>query len=200
LKPGELKIVQALASSKDGSTFTEIEENTKLSHTAIAKYLDTLETLGVIHKDYSSRRYVLAAIYKPIKDLKNEWQKWLKLSAVTFLKEGQQISEIKQRAERVEGLRRFLEFAFNHLALATWEIIGESLVDYENDPSKVNNPRLADSRIARINDAVQNWLIGLADSIAVTLAWNLDIYKEVAEPIWNRKLRELEGLIKALDK
>jgi len=199
LKPGEAKIMQTLTNNLEGLTFKQIETCTKLSHTAVAHYLNDLLSAGVIRKDYKARKYVLPAIYMPLQKL-NEWEKWIKISSVAFLQEGAKISKIKQRTKRIEAFKSLMEIGFHHLTLILWKIIGESLVDYKNNPKKLNDPAYTDGRIARINDAIQNWLVAIADAIAVVMALNIDILNELEDSIVARKFVELERLIEAFNK
>ena len=140
-----------------------------------------------------------------MKNFPNEWQKHMKVAAVIFLNLGLEISKIKNKEKRQVALGIFLKDAFHSLTLFIWKVLGEAIADYDNDIGNLKNQNLAVQRGTIINQAMHDWISGIADAIAVAMVWNIDILDDVAEQ-WYKDVRkqavkydqELEKLIKSL--
>lgn len=189
LKPGEIKIFNALTNHEDGLTFKELMNITELSHTALAQYLKRQLQAGVVRKDYKKRKYRLARIYLPIENFPNKWQKHMKAAAVIFLNLGREISKIKNKEKRQMALEIFLRDAFHSLTLFIWKILGEAIADYGNDVRNLKNQDLAVQRGKIINWAMHDWISGIADAIAVAMVWNIDILDDAAKQ-WYQEVRK----------
>lgn len=197
MRPGELKILQTLAAAPEGLTFSQIKSQTKLSHTAIADYLNTLQTLGIVRKNFETRRYLLAAIYLPPDNL-NDWQLTLKAGTLIILRLGAKIRQIKPLEKRRETLKALMEFTFHYLTVVLWKIVGESLADYTKN--NITDPSLADKRTSTVKQGIEDWVVGIADAAAIAMAFNTDLLDEVGDEIWKQKLEQLRQLLETLYK
>ena len=204
LKPGEIKLFNALSTHEEGLTFKELKEITGLSHTALAIYLKEKLQIGLIRKDYKKRKYLLNRIYLPMKSFPNEWQKQMKVTSVAFLEFGRKISKIEDKEKRRTALEKFLRSAFHLLTLYIWKTIGEAIADYKNDIRNLKNQDLAVQRGTIIKDAMHDWISGMADCLAVGILLNIDVVDDAAEQWYNEVVekateynQELVKLIKS---
>jgi len=190
MKPGEVKIFNALVNHEGGLSFTELKEKTGLSHTALSNYLREMQQTGFIRKDYEAKKYLLPNIYLPMADFANAWQKMMKVSAANFVSLGLKIRKIKMRDKRIAAMKKFLEVSFHSLTLFLWKIIGEATAEYGSDARNLKDQQLAVRRSKIINQAVENWIVAISDSLAAAMVINIDVLDDAGEQVFKRVLAQ----------
>jgi len=176
MKPGETKIINALITNEDGLTFTKLKEQTGLSNTGLSNYLNLMQVKGDVRKDVLTKKYVLATVNLPLKNLLNDWQRSLKVLPILFRRKGLELAKIEDKTKRKVALKSFLKFGFYWLSFASWKIIFEAIGDWEKGvKEETPNEDLVLKKSALINEAVQNWVVGIADALATAIILNVDI-------------------------
>jgi len=199
MKPGMLKIFNALTHA-EALSFTELKRKTGLSNPVLSDYLHRFCEQGIVVRDPKTRKYMLAQIYFPSKLFPNEYQKTLKLFAVGSIHMALKITKIKNEELRKKAFKGFLRHSFHFLAVLAWKIIGEAVGALGADNTQKQD--LIAKMGAAINQAYRNWVIPLANVLAVAIAINSDIIdvadKYFAEEIERGKaeLREIADLLK----
>jgi predicted transcriptional regulator len=174
LQPGMMKIFTALVNQPEGLTFTELGKVVHLSDPVISEYLAKMQEQGVVSKDPENRRYGLAKIYYPMEAFANDYQKALKIFSAIVVKKGLEISEMTQNPAREEAFRLFLESAFQYFTVLGWKIIGEAIATFSGKQD-LRDQDLVVKMNATINEAFRDWISPIANSLAVSIALNLDI-------------------------
>jgi DNA-binding transcriptional regulator GbsR (MarR family) len=175
-KPGQVKIINALANASDkGLTFTELREQTGLSNTALSNYLNLLCTIGAIRKDQENKQYLLASINLPFQKLNGNWQKAVKNTAIDVINIGRKIQSMPNKEDREKALENLADYSFHTLSVITSKIIWESILQYGKDKKKIKNKKLAVLKSQIIKEGIEDWIIGLADALASALILNIDV-------------------------
>lgn len=174
MQSGKMRIYTALVYTEKGLTFTELKRVVKLSNPVLSEYLKEMQKLGVILRDPETRRYVLAKIFYPFKELPNDYQRALKFFSVNILKLALTISKITEREEKEVIFRNFLNHTFHYFMVLIWKIIGEATVDL-SEKEDLTDQTLVSNMNAIINTAFKDWVAPIANSIAVAIGVNIDI-------------------------
>ena len=135
-----------------------------------------------------------------MKDFANLWQKHMKVSAVRFVQLGIKISKIRNIDSRKAAMQKFLRSSFNLLTLYLWKVIRESIADYGSDVEKLKDQELAVRRSTIINEAMQNWINGIADSLAAAIVLNIDILDNIGEETFKDLVAETSKNLQDLEK
>jgi hypothetical protein len=199
MKEGSKKIFHALTMNSKGLSFSELQEQTELSGTALSNYLKEMHDSGLILKNYKDRIYRIPTVYLPMELFANNWQRFMKGSAAHFFNLGLKISNMKNRAERKEAMQNYLQGSFHLLALFLWKIVGESIQKFETRQDMEDQELLLEkSRI--INEEIQNWVIGITDSLATSMILNADLLDKAGNPIYEEILEQVQHNIKKLER
>ena len=183
MQPGKMRIYTALVNANDGLTFTELTKEAKLSNPVVSEYLKELQDLGVIFRDPETRRYVLAKIFYPVRDLPNDYRKALKIFAVQIVKMALAISDVDNTEEKEENFRKFLNYTFHYFMVLIWKIIGEATTDLSTKDD-LKDQRLVLTMNATINNAFKDWVAPIANSLAVAIGLNIDIVNVGEQFFW----------------
>ena len=189
MKPGQMRIFNALVSNVEGLSYTELIEQTKVSNTALARYLKSMQKTGLVRKDFENRKYTLAQIYYPLKMLPNDYQKALKIFGVAIIKKAKTISEMKPSKKRKMTFQKFLDATFQYFTVTIWKVIGEAIAVYNDKMENVKDQDLTVQMDAIVNRAFNNWINPIASCIAVSLSLNLDLTDD-AEEFFGEVLKE----------
>jgi DNA-binding HxlR family transcriptional regulator len=200
MRKGQVKIFNALVQAIEGLSFKELMENTKLSNTALANYLKEMQQVGMIRKDLKKRKYLLAQLFLDTKSLANDWQRWMKASAVNFVKLGLSVSKLKDREERIKAMQMFLQASYDMLTLFLWKIIGEATFEYGKSFKKLKSQEGVVRKSQIIHDNIEDWIIGIADSLATAMLLNSDILNEAGNPVFDEILEKTSKNIEMLKK
>jgi DNA-binding transcriptional regulator GbsR (MarR family) len=198
MKEGQKKIFNSLTLNPEGLSFSELHEKTDLSNTALSNYLKGMNESGLIIKDYKHRKYHLPTTYMPMELFGNEWQKFMKGSVAQFVNLGLKISNIKNIVERKEALQSYLQGSFHLLTLFLWQIVGESTRKFQ-DIKDLKDQELMLEKSRIINEEIQNWVIGITDSLATSMLLNADLLDEAGEPVYQEILHHAKQNMKKLE-
>jgi len=190
-----MKIYSAIINSQkpDGISFTELKRTTELSAPSLSEYLTEFQNQGIIIKDPKTRQYKLAAIYYPSEAFPTEFQKILKVFAVLVVEKAMKISQIRDKRTREEAFRKFLESIFRYYMVVVWKVIGEGVGVFGNNKENLKNQDLVVNMNATINEGFQDWLIPIANSVAMAIGVNIDVIK-VSDQFFIDVAKEAEKL------
>jgi len=189
MKPGQMKIYNAMVNNPEGYRFTELKQKVNLSPPVLSEYLTEMQMTGLIRKNPKTRRYMLTQIYFPLKMLPNDYQKALKIFAVAILKKAQLISKMEPSKEKTMVYKQFLDVTFQYFTVAVYKVIGEALAVYSDEKENVRDQAKTLQMDAVINKAFSDWINPIASCIAVSLGINLDLI-DVGEQFFMGKLKE----------
>lgn len=189
MKPGQMKIYNAMVNNPEGLTFKNLTEITHLSSPSLSDYLNEFQLSGLLRKDPKTRRYMLARIYYPLKMLPNDYQKALKIFSVAILKKAKQIASKQPSPEKNMLFKKFLDASFQYFTVAVWKVIGEAIAVYGDKKENLKDQAKALRMDTIINQAFNDWVNPIASCLAVSIAFNLDL-ADVGEQFFMGILKE----------
>lgn len=189
MKPGEIKIFNALVNAESGLKFTELRKLAELSSPVLSEYLAKMQKQGVVWKEPKTRRYALAKIYYPAEAFSTEFQKALKFFAGIAVKAASEISQIKEKEVKEEAFRGFLNCTFYFFMVLVWKIIGEAIGVFGNEMENLKNQERVVEMNAIINEAFRDWVAPIANALAIAIVNNLDVV-EVGDQFFDGVLTE----------
>jgi len=182
----------------DGLTFSGLKEKTGLSAVSLSAYLKTLQKTGLVKKDFEHKKYALPHIHMPMESFANDWQKFMGKSTVQFILFGHTIAGMKNRQERIVAMQNFLQASYHLLTLFLWKIIGEATAELGNEVENLKDAELVVAKSKVIYDEVNDWIIGIADSLATAMVLNVDILDEAGTPVFDKVLQETKTYMESL--
>lgn len=198
MKPGMMKIFTALTNERQGLKFTQLKNQVGLSNPVLSDYLATMQHQGVVVKEPRTRKYSLAKVYYPTEVFANSYQSFLKIFLATLPYQALKISEIDDLEKRKESFELFLDSSFSLFMLAIWKVIGESLVDISKKEDLKNQDNVIEINSV-INTAFHDWIAPMANSLAISVASNLEII-DVADQFFKKIVEETSTKMALLKK
>jgi len=180
----------------DGLSFSALKEKTGLSAVSLSVYLKTLQKTGLVKKDFEHKKYALPHIHMPMESFANDWQKFMGKSTVQFILFGHTIAGMKNRQERIVAMQNFLQASYHLLTLFLWKILGEATINLDVESLKDADLVVAKNKV--IFDAVNDWIIGIADSLATAMILNLDVLDDAGTPVFDKVLQETKMYMESL--
>jgi len=182
----------------DGLTFSGLKEKTGLSAVSLSAYLKTLQKTGLVKKDFEHKKYALPHIHMPMESFANDWQKFMGKSTVQFILFGHTIAGMKNRQERIVAMQNFLQASYHLLTLFLWKIIGEATAELGNDVENLKDTDLVVAKNKVIFEAMNDWVIGITDSLATAMILNLDVLDDAGTPVFDKVLQETKMYMESL--
>jgi len=182
----------------DGLSFSELKEKTGLSAVSLSVYLKTLQKTGLVKKDFEHKKYALPRILMPMESFANDWQIFMRKCTVQFVLFGHTIAGMKNRQERIVAMQNFLQASYHLLTLFLWKIIGEATAELGNDVKNLKDAELVVAKSKVIYDEVNDWIIGITDSLATAMVLNVDILDEAGKPVFDKVLQETKTYMESL--
>ncbi|RLG98295.1 hypothetical protein DRO19_04605 [Candidatus Bathyarchaeota archaeon] len=182
MKPGEIKIVEALLRHPDGLSFTELKHETGLSPPALSEYLKKLQQQVFIIK-LPNGKYAVRTAIKPNGRL-TKAERTLKYLMLNVLYLGAHIRNVKDPSARKELLRQFIRtFVFRGTPFLVWAAFQKTFREAKTNKFWEELDRNFD-----------DWVYTYAQKLAMVLLLNAhdmkheiirDLFAELNQLYWN---------------
>ncbi|MBS7606542.1 helix-turn-helix domain-containing protein [Candidatus Bathyarchaeota archaeon] len=184
-KPGEMKILLALAGAKDGLTFTELKKATGLSSPSLSEYLYNLEKEGVLFREEG--KYRLPQVFRPLEKLDNGKRMFKRfLVRIPFF--GLEITTIDNTEKRTAAFINFIDFNMagikQMLLYFFWDSVfsafKEAGVVEEGDKKSAEEMLREAIKIGEIANEklyghIRDWLIPYLQQLLIAFLMNADL-------------------------
>ena len=117
MRPGEFRILAALAEAPSGYTYSELKERANLSDPVLSEYLTLLKSNDIILQKAPDKRYFLAQAHQKPENLPNDLEKRMQIAFTEIVWEGGRIATVKDEAKRKEIYRSFLLYHLDNISL-----------------------------------------------------------------------------------
>jgi predicted transcriptional regulator len=123
VRPGEFRLVAALAEEPNGLTYTELKKKANLSNPVISEYLFGLKKLGIIlltpeNKKRNERaRYTLTSVHQKMDNLPSTFEKRIQIVIREIPGEGIKISLVKDEKLKKEIYNDFIRYHMDNISL-----------------------------------------------------------------------------------
>jgi len=192
LKPGEMKIINALMRSENGLSFTELKAEVKLSAPVLSEYLKNLVGDGFIDKDVRIRKYKLKRIFFPWKELSSREQA-MRFYASSAPILAMSIKRVKDDATRLELITEFMKmFLMDGGSVMVFNIIVHALEEWDS-----KGRQNLDLLLPILKEQIENWIVPYTQKLALAVALfdiqdlskTVDVMDEIASH-WNEQIKK----------
>lgn len=135
MRPGELKILQALMQVPNGLTYTQLKQITGLSNPVISEYLTRFVKEGMILKDLKAKLYYLAGAYLPEQAL-NGSERDTAVFMRNIPNEGSRIAQVIDQDQRKRIYEDFIKFHMNNISILLVMAMRNSFLEVFKDGKK----------------------------------------------------------------